>query len=131
MIPLDGLTPEADPKPDPEAQPATLPYRQGSWFIQMRRYAWPILCLFQFGVVAGLGVALMRSGSSEVTKESPEHVEHSKAVDQAEAKPVAPARAQDIVDSGKAYELFRDGNYEQALTAYESLRPRFPEAQRD
>src|SRR5207237_10714674 len=47
------------------------------------------------------------------------------------SKAATPRRAQENADSTKAEELFRDGKYETALTTYEALRSRVPEAERD
>src|SRR5438105_2940597 len=109
-VPDPAADPEVDPRTDAEASPETLPMGKDSWGMRLRPFAWPIVCLFQLGIVTGLVVAWWRAGPpSTGTAERAGPVEHAKASLPTEPRAAPPARSQDLSEFRKAEEFFRDG----------------------
>lgn len=105
-------TPDGVAAPTPPPQPSRLALLVGA-----RRFAWPLVCLFQLGLIlGGLRLALRHEPPSEEQKEGSETV---MAPPPAPLEPPpAPAPPGEV---GRADEMLREGRYETALAIYQPL----------
>src|SRR5579885_629317 len=104
--------------PDAPEPPPVPPSRVGAVRAALRRYGWPALCLFQFGLMAGgYFFGLHHAGPAEEARPEPAAAERAGPVVPPKEQPPPPA----VGDIGRADDLLREGRYEAALAIYQPL----------
>ena len=91
---------------------------------RLARFGWPVLCLFQFGLLVGIwclgpGPEPRRDPEAAAAPRPPSPSPSGKAVEKKGATPLAaPPRRSPPTDFRRGDELVRQGKYQLALAAY-------------
>ncbi len=115
--------PVVEPSPAPESEPAESALPEKRWLTLILRFGWPVLCLFQLGLLVGGYLVWKRSPTLPETSEG--RVQAPRPT----ARLLAPETAPEALppprtppsDVGRADDLLRSGRYELALALYQPL----------
>jgi tetratricopeptide (TPR) repeat protein len=116
--------------PEPQSpQPAEAPRRR--FFPRVVRFLWPIITLFQLGIILGLIVVWLRPAPRPEATPGPTEAPESVQPGQPPATEPGASPGAPVNDLPHADDLFREGNYDQALASYQELRDKAVGTARD